>query len=396
MLFLLAVPVPATTGPTVTGETEFVKKGGYVEYSVSISDNPGMSAFLIYIDCDQSIFSLDYDETDQSYKVTCGEDFKSGTMKCNVNGSRGYQVDWYHGTGSVQADGTLFTLRFKASADVQPGTYPITIRYSEKNTLDASMERLPLTCISGTITVASNTAKLAVENTEAAAGEQFTLRVRINENPGIAAYAVYLLLDTSVFSAIPAESGEGFMVTNGTELAKDNILCNTYSNKGYKIQWWNSTENIRAGALFELPLLVSESAQTGEYPVQIKVSAADTTDEKGIPITTELTDGTISVKVEHWKNVTAEDGTTQNTVMVTGTPCVSSPSGSADLIAVSYAESGQMLSCQAIRAENTALNEPKSFTLACPDRSKTTVKLFILDAESGAPLCEVYTVDLDA
>lgn len=395
MLLFLTVPVLAATGPTVTGETEFVKKGGYVEYSVSISDNPGISAFLIYIDCDQSVFSLDYDETDQSYKVTCGEDFRSGTMKCNVNDNKGYQISWYHSTGSVQADGNLFTLRFKASTDVQPGTYPITLRYSEKNTLDANMERLPLTCVSGTITVASDTAKLAVESTEAAAGEQFTLRVRIDENPGIAAYAVYLLLDTSVFSAIPTESGEGFTVTSGTELARENILCNTYSSKGYKIQWWNSTENIRAGTLFELPLIVSDSADAGEYSVEIKVSAADTTDEKGVPLTTELTDGTITVRTENWKNVTAEEDSAQNTVTVTGTPCVSGPSGNVNLIAASYTESGQMLSCRVIRTEKTALNEPKIFTLACPERANTTVKLFILDVESGVPLCETYTVDLD-
>lgn len=383
----------AEAAASISGETEYVKKGGYVDYTVSISNNPGISAYLIYIDCNINVFSVDYDASAQAYKVTNGSDFLAGSINCNVNGTKGYQVSWYDGSGYVKKDGALFTLRLKAAENAAAGEYPVTVRYSEKNTLDANMAKLPLSCSSGTITVAPDTAKLTVESCEATAGEQFSLKVRVDENPGIAAYSVYLLFDTAVFSATPADGGDGYTVISGSEFAASNILCNTYSNKGYKIQWWNSTESIRPGTLFELPLTVSDSAAPGEYAVQIKVSAADTTDEKGVPISTILIDGTISVRVETWKDVGTTYNAAAKTLTVTGTPCMKGKSGSVTLTAASYAENGQMLSCKVASVSNAAPQQPQSFTLSCPDRAKTTVKLFALDGVTYKPICEAYIIE---
>ena len=383
----------ADAAASINGETEYVKKGGYVDYTVCISDNPGISAYLIYIDCNTDVFSVDYDVSAQAYKVANGSDFLTGSIQCNVNGTRGYQVSWYDSNGYVKKDGVLFTLRLKAAEDAAAGEYPLTIRYSEKNTLDANMSKLPLSCSSGSITVAPGTAKLAVECCEATTGEQFSLKVRVDENPGIAAYTVYLLLDTTVFSAVPADGGDGYAVISGDDFAASNILCNTYSDKGYKVQWWNSTEAIRPGTLFELPLTVSDGAAPGEYAVQVKVSTADTTDEKGAPISTTLIDGTITVQVETWRDVSATYNASSKTVTVTGTPCMKGTSGSVTLIAASYAN-GQMLSCKVAGVSNAAPQQPQSFTLSCPDRAKTTVKLFALDGGTYKPICEAYIIEV--
>lgn len=393
-LFLLCMRTAyAESGAYITGETEYVKKGGYVDYSVNISGNPGISAYLIYVDCDTDVFSLDYDDASQAYKVTNGPDFLDGTINCNINGTRGYQVSWYSGTGYVQKDGDLFTLRLKVADNAREGTYPVTIRYSEKNTLDTNMEKLPLTCVSGTITVAPNIAKFTVENCEAIPGEQCILRVRIDENPGIAAYSIVLLMDTNMFSAIPKDNGDGYAVASGSKTAPQNILCNSYRTTGYRIQWWNSTEDIRAGTLFELPLMVSENAAPGTYEVTIQVIPADTTDEKGNRVSTQLENGSITIGDNSWKAVTADYNSSAKTVTVTGTPLMKGPSGSVNLIAASYSDKGQMLSCKMIAVENAALSTPQSFTLTCPDREKTVVKLFAVDGKTYVPLCKPFLID---
>lgn len=393
LVLLCAGTANAELNTVITGENEFVKPGGYVDYSVSISGNPGVSAYLIYVDCDMDVFSLDYDNAIQAYQVTCGSGFLDGTVSCNVNGARGYQVSWYNGTGYVQTDGVLFTLRLKAVDNAKAGVYPITIRYSEKNTLGANMERVSLKCVSGTVTVASNTAKLVVEDCEAAAGEPCTLSVRIDENPGIAAYSVILLMDTNIFSAIPKGSGEGYAVTSGSRTAPQNILCNSYRTTGYRVQWWNSTEDIRAGTLFELPLMVSEDAVPGTYEVEIQVVSADTTDEKGNRVSVQLENGEITIGDNSWKDVTAGYNTSAKTVTITGTPLMKGPSGSVKLIAASYSEKGQMLSCKAIAAENAVLSKKQSFTISCPDREKTVIKLFAVDGETHVPLCSPFLID---
>ena len=395
-LLLCTGTASAQASAIVTGETEYVKRGGYVDYTVSISGNTGISAYLIYVDCNTDVFSVDYDEAAQTYKVERGSKFQSGTIGCNVNDTRGYQVSWYDSNGYIEEDGSLFTLRFKASSTAKSGEYPVTIRYSEKNTLNQDMSRMPLTCVSGKIYVAPDQAFFSVETCEAVAGETFNLKVRLDENPGIASYYVYLLFDTSVFSATLKENGEGYQILSGEEFAGDNILCSAYQSSnytGYRIQWWNSTDSIRPGTLFELPLTVSENARIGDYPIRIRISQADTTDEHGTSVAATLVDGTVTVKVEKWKDVSFSYNTQNKTATVSGTPCMTGASDSVTLIAASYAENGKMLACKVVSVSGTAPLQPQSFTLSCPDRNTTTVKLLALDGGTYAPICEAYLIE---
>ena len=388
LCLLLMCAAPAFAGGTavLNGEAAYVKRGGYVEYSVRIQNNPGISAFLVYLDFDTALFSAEFDEARGEYPVTVGADFRAGDIHCNVNGGRGYVVSWYSTGRAVAADGVLFTLRLKAADDAASGEYPVTIRYSAKNTLDSGLSPVSLVCQAGSITVAPDAAVLAVAELEVHPGETCSLRVRIDENPGIAAYAVYLLLDTSVFSAIPADDGTGYAIVNGDGIAGSNLLCSAYAKRGYKIQWWNSTENVRAGTLFELPLMVSENAAPGTYAVQLRITAADTTDEHGVPVKAALSDGMITVKAQTWAEVTAKYGS--GTVTIGGTPCEAA-SGDV-LMAASYDGSGRLLDCRIVNAD--AAGQRQSFTLSCPEPGSTTVKFFILDAATKAPLCEAYTL----
>ena len=68
-------------------------------------------------------------------------------------------------------------------------------------------------------------------------------------------------------------------------------------------------------------------------------------------------------------------------------------SGSVTLIAASYAANGQMLACKVVGVSNAAPQQPQSFTLSCPDRAKTTVKLFALDGGTYKPICEPYVIE---
>ena len=394
LLLYCAAPVDALSDTVLSGDTTYVKRSGYVDYTVRISQNPGVCAFLVYLDFDTSVFAAEYDESRSEYCVTAGADFRAGDIHCNQNGSRGYVVSWYNAGGVVAADGPLFTLRLKAAGNARSGKYPVSVRYSAKNTLDADLSPLSVSCEAGSITVAPDTAALSVEAVEVSPGAECSLKVLVDENPGIAAYSVYLLLDTSVFSAIPDASGDGFTVRNGDGPAGDNLLCSNYNNKGYKVQWWNSTENLRAGTLFELPLSVLESASPGTYTVQLRIAAADTTDEHGIPVTTLLTDGTITVKAENWRDVSAGYDPGSETVTVSGTPCMTC-SGNITLIAASYDSSGRLLGCRSVNVAGDAAGQAQTFMLPCPDPGGTIVRLFALDGATGKPLCDAYEVELN-
>lgn len=119
--------------------------GNRYDLTVNMDANPGIAAFLIYIDCDVEAFSLM--QMDGGYSVTLGDFANGGTCIANTNADRGFQVIWYSGTEAVKT-GVLFTLPLLISDDAALGEYSFDITVSEANLTDASGNIVPTDCVS--------------------------------------------------------------------------------------------------------------------------------------------------------------------------------------------------------------------------------------------------------
>ena len=122
----------AASNPSVSAGSCKVKPGGEAQLSVSIADNPGVISFILFVECDTSVFSLDYDETNECYEIKAGDAFSS--MLCNTQGSTGWKIVWY-GSNETTSDGILFTLPLQVAENAAAGSYEVKLSYSEKNTL---------------------------------------------------------------------------------------------------------------------------------------------------------------------------------------------------------------------------------------------------------------------
>lgn len=151
--------------PTVSISSGTVSPGGEVTLTVSIQDNPGVTAVFLYIYYDTSVFTVDPEEDLQA----CGGFRSSGGLIGNTTARAreigGYDGDqdrdgvlayWYNGMGlDTNGDGALVTVTLHASASAKAGSYEIGLGYSEKNVCNVA-GNVALSTSPGTVTVTGN------------------------------------------------------------------------------------------------------------------------------------------------------------------------------------------------------------------------------------------------
>lgn len=282
----------AAGGPSVFAGGCKVKPGGEARLSVGIADNPGLVSFILCVECDTGVFSLDYDEANESYEIEAGEAFSS--MLCNKQGSTGWKIVWYSSI-EVKSDGTLFTLPLQVAENAAAGSYEVKLSHSEKNTLNGAYQKVSLNCTDGSIEVLPKTAGISVRSGSCVPGGSLDLTVSLDANPGLAGFMVYVDCDTSVFSVPYNETIRAYDVGRGAVTSHGTMICNKNGKTGYKVVWMNETEALDTGSLFTLSLSVSPTAGLKEYPVTLRVEPMNTFDAKGTAVPTEVHSGAISV-----------------------------------------------------------------------------------------------------
>ena len=159
---LLPVSLAAGT-PTVTVSSGEVKAGESVTLTVSIRDNPGLAACLLYLYFDTAVFEA---SADSGLKAS-GEFRKSGGLIGNSievarkngryygdAGKDGVVALWYNSSGlNTSADGEMLQLKLKAKADAPSGSYTIGVGYSAEDTSNQKGGLVPLALKSGTVTL---------------------------------------------------------------------------------------------------------------------------------------------------------------------------------------------------------------------------------------------------
>lgn len=130
-------------------ENMTLKPGETAEVVASIQNNPGIAGYHFEVTADTSVFSVP--KEDGELLVERGDFSKKGSVFANVN-ENGWEMLWYH-TNNVTTDGALFRMTVKVSDDAAPGVYPITIQGVPADIVDEKGNVIPVTCVSGSITI---------------------------------------------------------------------------------------------------------------------------------------------------------------------------------------------------------------------------------------------------
>lgn len=130
-------------------ENMTLKPGETAEVVASIQNNPGIAGYHFEVAADTSVFSVP--KEDGELLVERGDFSKKGSVFANVS-ENGWEMLWYH-TNNVTTDGALFRMTVKVSDDAASGVYPITIQGVPADIVDEKGNVIPVTCVSGSITI---------------------------------------------------------------------------------------------------------------------------------------------------------------------------------------------------------------------------------------------------
>lgn len=381
----------AASNSSVSAGNCKVKPGGKAQLSVSIADNPGLISFILFVECDTSVFSLDYDETNECYEIKAGDAFSS--MLCNTQGSTGWKIVWY-GSNETNSDGILFTLPLQVAENAAAGNYEVKLSYSEKNTLNGAYQKVSLNCTSGSIEVLPKTASFSVQDADCVPGGSLDLMVNLDANPGIASYMIYIDCDTVMFSVPYNEETKSYEVRLGGFASGGMIVCSKNGRRGYKIVWMNTTESLNSGTAFTIPLTVSQEAVLKDYPVTLRIEQASVCDSKGNAIPTELNSGTISVMPVSIGAVTCIYSQSARWLSAS-VPIQNGTNESVTVICAAYAK-GQMVGVHTapIAAFDVDTVE-SSFSNINADLSELSMKVFVLSSGTYRPIIEAQTPTIE-
>lgn len=164
-LCLLMTPLTALAAdtPALTVSSGTVKAGEDVTLTVSIQDNPGVAATIIYLYFDTDSFEVDLD----SGVKLAGTFKKSGGLLVNsiemarkngryegAAGENGILALWYSATGTnVNANGALLTVKLHAKKDAANGEHSVRIGYSVNDSCNEKNEKIAFQTGSALVTV---------------------------------------------------------------------------------------------------------------------------------------------------------------------------------------------------------------------------------------------------
>lgn len=158
-----SLPIHATQTPSLTISSAEVKAGGDVTLTVSIQDNPGIAAAMIYVYYDTESFEVALDDG----VATQGQFKSSGGLLVNsisvarqngryngVAGKDGILALWYSGKGTnVNGDGAFLTITLHAKSGAANGAHTIQLGYSPDDSCNEKGEAVVLSAGSATVTV---------------------------------------------------------------------------------------------------------------------------------------------------------------------------------------------------------------------------------------------------
>ena len=168
LLGVLAVGSFAANAAEVTVSSGSVKAGETVDLTVTMSGNPGMAAFMLYIYYDTDTFAVD-----PSRDISAGSDFAGGILLGNDletarknsdepvgdSSKDGVLALWCNSTGTnTTQNGSMLKIRLRAKDTAANGSYTISLGYDADNTINEDGGKVALQVSGGTVTVTGGAA----------------------------------------------------------------------------------------------------------------------------------------------------------------------------------------------------------------------------------------------
>lgn len=164
--FVMSAALAAGT-PTVSITSGEVKPGEKVTLTVSVTDNPGLAATLLYIYYDTSVFEVDPNSdlrATGSFRQDGGlignsiETAKKNGRYDGEAGKDGVLALWYNSSGlNTTGDGGMLTVTLTAKSTAANGNYTVGIGYSSDDTCNEAGSEVSLATGSGTVSVSGST-----------------------------------------------------------------------------------------------------------------------------------------------------------------------------------------------------------------------------------------------
>jgi len=286
---LLVLACMATMCSVASAADIQTKPGQSLTYTVSLQNEAKLAGFKVYVDYDTSVFSLA--SSDGEFLVEQGGFSTKGTMMANTT-ETGCSVLWYH-TSNITASGSLFTLTLNVSADAEPGTYPVTLRYEADDTVNVEEEAVVISLTGPSVVIPEpqsvNKVAISVPDCNAVVGETVSVPVNISENTGFAGLAIQ----------IPALNGVTFTGAEKGSLIKNNETgALTVNNATRSVNWSDSENTTGDGEILVLHFSVSEDCLAGEYEISISLignASKNFVDCDSVSIPVQFTAGTLTV-----------------------------------------------------------------------------------------------------
>jgi len=156
IIFLYTIPGLANENRVFAGQNSGTKifcdeanakAGETFELNINMKNNPGLAAWLVSLDWDESQFEL--------IDVDHGKTFSKGLMFDNSKTSGNLSVTWFN-TSNVSDDGVLFTAKFKVLDSVITGDYTLKVSYSPENTINVDEEMIAIEVVDAIVHVNGN------------------------------------------------------------------------------------------------------------------------------------------------------------------------------------------------------------------------------------------------
>lgn len=233
-----AVNVPA---PELKVSKLDANLGETVSVDVEMLNNPGINAFVLGFDYDETRLSL----VNVEFTDKLGGEYESYENK----------AAWVNGT-DVTYEGKLFTLTFEVPADAPTGKADVTVTYSDGDICNYNEQSINFEVTAGCVDVLDPTAPtIILSDVTARAGDTAEIAVSLENNPGINAF----ILDV--------DYDEDVMTLTDVKLEKAmgaNACCSENA-----VAWANGEDVTADGKIMTLCFTVSDKAKEGDYEVTL-------------------------------------------------------------------------------------------------------------------------------
>jgi hypothetical protein len=266
------------------------KAGETVSVDVDIVNNPGIVAYELYLDFDNSLLTAD--------TITNGSDFTGLTVTSNLNDPNVNKSDLKQikiisdGLYDVSTDGTLFTVNFKVNENISVDESDIVL--TSDIVMNSTYDEFDVVIENGKVTFSDNNSKeedstetttqvstdistetttsdddslqkvnIAIDDVEGKVGDTVSVDVNISNNPGIVGYELYIDFDNSLLTIEKITNGADF---SGLTLTSNINDPNADKSEISKIKviadgLYNATAD---GTLFTLTFNVNDGASINE------------------------------------------------------------------------------------------------------------------------------------